>query len=219
MKKIFAVIACLAVALSMSACTSGGESSTAPAGNTSSATVASSSSASVAPASSAAKESSLPPVSSEAPVVKEGTRKNPIAVGETATFDGMNTIFDQYTVELTVTEVVRGEEAAAIVKEGNRFNDEAPAGKEYILVKFHINALDSANDEKINLNNAMFEFVSKSGVKYDDFVAVAGLEPALTDVYAGGEMDGYVPALIDEGDSPNIVFLERNDGGIWFATE
>ncbi|BCI60614.1 hypothetical protein [Solibaculum mannosilyticum] len=219
MKKIFPVIACLAVALSMSACTSGGESSAAPTGNASSATTVASSSpaSSVAPASSTAEESSTAPVSSEAP--KEGTRKNPIAVGETVTFDGMGTTFDQYTVELTVTEVVRGEEAAAIVKEGNRFNDEAPSGKEYILVKFHINALDSANDEKINLNNALFDFVSKSGVKYDDFVSVAGLEPALTDVYAGGEIDGYVPALIDEGDSPNVVFLERNDGGIWFATE
>ena len=72
MKKIFAVIACLAVALSMSACTSGGESSTAPAGNTSStASVASSSSASVAPASSAAEESSTAPESSEAPAAQD----------------------------------------------------------------------------------------------------------------------------------------------------
>lgn len=73
MKKIFAVIACLAVALSMSACTSGGESSAAPTGNASSATTVASSSpaSSVAPASSAAEESSAAPESSEAPTAQD----------------------------------------------------------------------------------------------------------------------------------------------------
>ena len=56
-------------------------------------------------------------------------------------------------------------------------------------------------------------------MKYNDFVSLAGLKPALTDLYKGGEAEGIVYGMVDEGDQPLVVFLERNDGGIWFSVE
>jgi len=47
-----------------------------------------------------------------------GTRSNPYNIGDTATFNGMNTIFDQFILELTMINVIRGDEAWQKVYEG-----------------------------------------------------------------------------------------------------
>ncbi len=150
---------------------------------------------------------------------KEGTRLNPIQVGSAAIYDGMDNTFYDYKVELTVTETIRGKDAWSIVKKGNMFNDKPESGKEYILVKFKIKTLESADDKKIDLNNSNFTFVSATGTTYNDFVVISGVEPELTDMYAGAEAEGYVYELINEGDAPLVVFHEGFDGEIWFATE
>lgn len=148
-----------------------------------------------------------------------GTRLNPIPVGETATYDGMENLFYNYKAELTVTDVIRGDDAWAIVKEGNQFNSKPESGKEYILVKFKIKVLESVDDNKADFNNSNFTFVSASGTTYDDFVSIAGVKPELTDMYAGAEAEGYAYDIVDEGDKPLVVFHEGFDGEIWFATE
>lgn len=148
-----------------------------------------------------------------------GSREKPIRKGDTAVFNGMDTLFDQYRLELTVTDVKRGQEAWALAVAGNRFNKKPEAGKEYLLVTYKIKVLDSADGKAVSLNNALFKFVSQKGVKYNDFVSLAGLKPALTDLYKGGEAEGIVYGMVDEGDQPLVVFLERNDGGIWFSVE
>lgn len=155
----------------------------------------------------------------EKPAVKAGTRKNPIPLNTTALFDGMNTIFDKFKVELTLTQVVRGDAALDLVKKGNEFNSDPPEGKEYLLAKFKIRALQSQDDKNIDINSSSFELVSQAGNKYDDFVTVSGVEPGLNEMYAGAEQEGYAYFLVDKSDtSPLIVFLNRNDGGIWFST-
>lgn len=141
-----------------------------------------------------------------------GSREKPIRKGDTAVFNGMDTLFDQYRLELTVTDVKRGQEAWALAVAGNRFNKKPEAGKEYLLVTYKIKVLDSADGKAVSLNNALFKFVSQKGVKYNDFVSLAGLKPALTDLYKGGEAEGIVYGMVDEGDQPLVVFLERNDG-------
>ena len=112
-----------------------------------------------------------------------GSREKPIRKGDTAVFNGMDTLFDQYRLELTVTDVKRGQEAWALAVAGNRFNKKPEAGKEYLLVTYKIKVLDSADGKAVSLNNALFKFVSQKGVKYNDFVSLAGLKPALTDLY------------------------------------
>ena len=150
---------------------------------------------------------------------RKGTRTHPIKVGETATYDGSHSLFYRFKADLTVTAVVRGAEAANLVKEANQFNDTPPAGKEYLLVKFRIKVTESSDDKKVDINNALFQFVSAGGVEYNDFVSIAGLKPSLTGVYAGGEMEGYAYSMIDSGDHPLVIFLEGHDGSLWFATQ
>jgi len=147
-----------------------------------------------------------------------GTRSNPAKLNQTVTFNGMAEIFDKYVVELTVTEVLRGEEAWDLVKSGNQFNSKPEEGKEYMLVRFNVKALESKKNKKIIINDAKFYFYNKSGVKYSNFVSIAGLSPRFSGMYPGGETEGYAYAIIDEGDEPLVVFLERYNQGIWFST-
>lgn len=148
---------------------------------------------------------------------KVGSRKNPVPLGSTVSYDGTNTIFDKYKVDITFTEVIRGENAWQLVKQGNEFNEPAPEGKEYLIIKVRIKAYESENDEKIDINNASFDLVSKDGVKYDDFTIVSGVEPELKEMYAGAEQEGYIVFTVNVGDEPTVVFLDRNNGGVWFA--
>jgi hypothetical protein len=147
----------------------------------------------------------------------QGTRLNPLPLNRTVTFDGMDSWTDTYKIELTATEVLRGDAAWEIVKEGNRFNSAPEEGKEYILVLFRVKALESEDDEKVSISNWNFSFVSKDGVKYEDFISVSGLPKSFSDIYAGAETEGYVYDIIDIEDEPTIVFLERHNRGIWFS--
>lgn len=148
---------------------------------------------------------------------KLGSRKNPVPLGSTVYYDGTNTIFDKYKVDITFTQVIRGEEAWALVQKGNEFNKPAPEGKEYLMIKVKIKAFESENDEKIDINAASFDLVSKDGVKYDDFTIVSGVEPQLKEMYAGAEQEGYIVFTVNIGDEPTVVFLDRNNGGVWFS--
>ena len=143
-----------------------------------------------------------------------GTRQNPLTVGQTGTFDGMKSYVYTYKSEVTLVEVIRGDKAWTLVEEGNRFNSEPEEGKEYILAKFKVKILESKDDEKVTMNNYLFTYVSKGGVEYKDFVSVSGLKPELTDMYEGGESEGYTFAIIDKDDAPLINFQD-----VWFAVE
>lgn len=131
----------------------------------------------------------------------------------------MDTLFDQYRLELTVTDVKRGQEAWALAVAGNRFNKKPEAGKEYLLVTYKIKVLDSADGKAVSLNNALFKFVSQKGVKYNDFVSRRGWKPRDPTCTRAARREGIVYGMVDEGDQPLVVFLERNDGGIWFSVE
>lgn len=148
-----------------------------------------------------------------------GSRLNPIAIGVTTTFDGMDTLFDTYKAHLTLKEVIRGDAAMDIVVKANELNELPVDDEEYLLAKFEVNALVSLNDAKIELSPANFELVSEDGIKYDNFVTIVGLEPAITDMYPGSKQEGYAYFIVKKNDlNPKIVFLERNDNGLWFST-
>lgn len=154
--------------------------------------------------------------------LRVGARANPIAVGETAIFDGMAGIFSVYDfrLEMTVVDVVRGENAWDIVKSANEYNEDYPpeSGMEYMLVKFKIKALKSKDDKKIDLDNFYpFEFVSKSGVTYR-YAYVWDVRPELTSIYEGAEVEGYVCGMVGKGDEPLVVFLEDSSKCLWFQT-
>lgn len=142
-----------------------------------------------------------------------GTRYNPLPVGETGSFDGYT--WYKYATEVTVTEVIRGEEANAMVYEASFWNDEPGEGEEYILVKVKIKAIDTKGEGSASVSNYNFDFVKEDGSTYEHDI-ISGLKPELSDVYQGGTTEGYIGCLIKEGSHP---LLSYQDGNLWFSLE
>lgn len=148
-----------------------------------------------------------------------GSRLNPYAVGDIATFDGTETLFDTYKATLRLLKVIRGDTAMDIIANASNLNELPEDDQEYLLAKFKINTLNSLDDAKIEISAANFELVSEDGIKYDNFVTVSGLEPRLTTMHPGDTRVGYAYFIVDKKDKhPKIVFLERNFNGLWFST-
>jgi len=141
----------------------------------------------------------------------KGTRSNPYPVGEIATYNGMDAYMSSYAfiAEIAVTEIIRGDEATAM------FDNNPEAGKEFFLMKIKVKAIESKDDEKVEISDNMFTFVNKDGVEYSDWVSVSGVEE-LDNIYVGAETEGYICYIIDAGDEPLVYFSGAND--VWFSS-
>ena len=147
-----------------------------------------------------------------------GSENNPVRLGQTAVIDNLDDKYSPYKLQITITDVVRGQEAEDMVMEGNMFNDPAPGSMEYLLFKVKIKLVDSGDYSEYYVNKFDFDVVSQEGVTYETFTSVAGLEPELSSsLYIGEETEGYVPQLIMKGDSPRVVFTGFYDWDIWFS--
>lgn len=144
----------------------------------------------------------------------EATRKNPAPIGATAYFNSQNK-YKQYEAELTVTSVLRGQEAADLITGLNMFNDAPEAGKEYIIAYMDVYLLPSDSEETVSFNGIEFEFVSQNGTTYDWCMVSCG-DLEMPEMYPGGEGSGIVVGLIDEGDMPMMVYGTYFDEPVWF---
>lgn len=117
-------------------------------------------------------------------------RGSPAPFGETV-------ITENYKV--TILEVVRGEDAWAMIQEANMFNDEPAEGMEYVAFRVHIQYIGT-DDEAESISEIFFDITGSANVVYDDPFVVAP-DPVLdAKLYPGGETEGWVvlQVAIDE---------------------
>lgn len=125
-----------------------------------------------------------------------GKRSNPVALGQTATFD---TKFysdggDEHDANLSITlsNVVRGEEAMTYLTNANQFNEPAPDGNEWIIFQV---------DEKLNkgdadvpyYENGYFKVIDSKGAELEqsNFATLADGETwGSADMYEGASLTG-----------------------------
>lgn len=149
-------------------------------------------------------------------VTQNNSRTNPAGIGEKLVLECENYIDSKYSMEMTLTEIIRGQAAENMVIAGNKFNDESGSDKEYVLAKIKIKILKTENDSAVSINNAMFDTVSSNGVVEEDFYVVAGLEPDLSrEYYSGSEFEGYTYFLVDEGDQSVARFKIEYEKYVW----
>ncbi|WP_209121142.1 hypothetical protein [Alkalihalobacillus sp. BA299] len=146
-----------------------------------------------------------------------GTRANPLTIGERITLNYYDWLHGQVHLEMEFQEVISGDEAWNMVREGNQFNEEPADDQEYILAKFYVKVLE-VEEEPFDLHQALFDAVSSAGNTYDDFISVSGVEPSLSnEMYAGAEREGYTYFLVDKNDdNPLAAFQRRTDAEVWF---
>lgn len=156
----------------------------------------------------------------DTPVVQglSSSRDNPVYIGQRAQFkQEINFIVEgesqMCTITMALLEVLHGEEAAAKVIEMNPLNELPPAGKEYVVALFNIGV--TADDPNEMFTFTMYEFqpVNDRG-KVLDYAFITD-DLSMLQLYAGGEGNLRVTALVDEG--TELLFRYRDT--VWFSTK
>jgi len=150
------------------------------------------------------------------------SRSNPAAIGQVVSY-GIDNFMDKYTAEITIAEVIRGEEAWKMIETANRFNSPAPEGHEYILAKINFKVASNKNaDAKVDLSPIDFKLVSKDGKDYEHRSVVEPDPGIRTSLYTGASHTGWAAFIVKTDDnSPLLTFGREYDGtkGAWFKVQ
>ncbi len=126
---------------------------------------------------------------------------------------------ESYSAEITVKDIIRGEEAWKMLQAANRFNSPAPDGHQYLLAKINFRLLDIPDNKAFDLNNVSFRLVSSTGKVYDYALGVV-LDSAIdAALYKGSANEGWAVFIVGANDpNPKIAFGRKYDGtgGVWF---
>ena len=102
--------------------------------------------------------------------------------------------------ELSVNEIIRGDEAWTIVQEANPFNDPPKEGMEYIVVNVHVRDIGTI-DQADSIDGSSFQSTGSKGVFYES-PSVAGPAPSLdVSLFPGGEYEGWIVLLAAKGET------------------
>lgn len=110
-------------------------------------------------------------------------RDNPARIGDTLVAGPW---------EFAVVEVVRGDDAAEMVQQANMFNDPAPDGQEYVLVKLRARFLGTGDpDRGENISGFFLKMTGDNSVVYESPSVVSPKPELDATLFAGGETEGW----------------------------
>ena len=148
------------------------------------------------------------------------SRTNPAPPGTTLEIH-IEDIFESYSAEVTLLELVRGDMAWQAVKEANQFNDPPKEALEYLLARIHFKLTRMGDpEEKFNLSSFHFSAVSREGRDYD-LPWIVEPEPSIqAGLYEGANHEGWVVFEVGIEDEPLISYGRdySGKGGIWWST-
>jgi len=152
----------------------------------------------------------------------DGTRQSPLPMGPEGT------IYDDdtgATLGVTITQMVRGDEAWQRIQAANMFNDPPSAGNEYMLIYVVIHYLKATGGKTYTAwLDADIEYLD-SGGRLLSSAGVVEPEPSLRDapdIYEGGTAEGWYSFEVPAGDNSLLVAFDlgyRGQGGLWFTLE
>ncbi len=109
--------------------------------------------------------------------------------------------------EVSVIEVIRGDEAWRMVQEANQFNDPPAKGMEYIAVRIHVRYIGT-EDKAENIDGSFFKTVGSTAVLYDS-PSVVGPDPSLDIwLYPGGEYEGWIVAQAAKDETGVVLVFD-----------
>jgi hypothetical protein len=111
--------------------------------------------------------------------------------------------------EVTLLEVIGGEASAQAIAEANRFNDPAPAGEAYVLVRIRIRYLGGgAPDQVAEISRRNFKATGIANVIYPR-ASVVVPEPELDAyLYPGGQSEGWIVVQVPTGEAGLTLIYE-----------
>lgn len=146
-----------------------------------------------------------------------GTRSNPVPLGQP-----LGLVYqDIANFQITILEVVRGQDAWNMISQANMFNEQPSEGMEYILAKVGI-IYQTSTQQDYTLSIDSFYFDSVSNNQVLDSPSIVEPEPELNvKLFPGGYGEGYITVLTYVDDpAPLIIFedwISFNSTPFYFA--
>ena len=142
------------------------------------------------------------------------SRELPAPVGAAVRYDG-SCYLNKAVTDLTVTDVIRGNQAWQKVYSWNSYNARPAEGMEYILISVKAAAVASEDGLPADIYDYDFTLVSAAGVEYE-YAYAADIPAELAPIYPGAQTEGWIVGLIEKGDDPLLVYLKDSDKPLWF---
>lgn len=152
----------------------------------------------------------LPP---EVPAPAVGTMDRPAPIGVPATYPG-DILTDYASIEITVTQVLRGNTALKKAREMSTYNINPVRAQEYILVYLQVKAL-SVPGGRAPMANGDFFFVSATGSEYRQHFLI-NPPASLSPLYKDGSHEAVISCLIKKEDQPLLVYQPESQTPLWF---
>ena len=149
---------------------------------------------------------------------RPGSKNNPAEINQTASYNSIDlSPYMAFNINITVTEIDRGQRAMDMVTLASRYNEPPPKGKEYLLANVKIEAIESKDDSVIEIGPSTFKLFSKKGLEYTERPYLSGFDgQGLSRMFPGAVQEGQVAFFVDTGDeSPLIVFAAESEIPVW----
>lgn len=142
-----------------------------------------------------------------------GSRTEPLDVGDTGTISILTYADDEDVseingvAEITVDNVVRGQEAEEILTNEYSEPDEAPEGLEWVVFDVNIALTELSDDNEAISFSEDFEIITEDGSPVEKEYTTFDEEFGVQDVYSGGTAEGKI-ALHAPKDEPFIIHYD-----------
>lgn len=159
--------------------------------------------------------------SGESSSTGEGTRSNPLQIGNTAQLEASITGDDfderfEASVNLTVNDIIIGDEAYNMLVEENPYNDPAPEGYQWALIHATSELVEAETDDYAYYVMDRFEIVEEDGSSAPRESAVTPDSYGGEHIYSGGTSSGYVSALVPADQDFLIKYDAYPDSDVFF---
>ncbi len=142
-----------------------------------------------------------------------GSRTMPAPIGQAVDFD-LSSYSGDGSFTITINEVLRGNEAWEVVKEGNRYNEKPEDGE---LLLFNVTLVLNAwsDEEAYDAYSGRFEYFDSSYSEIStEFYSAVFDDKFGAEIYEGGTAKGWIYCVVPKDeDSP----LARFDDSAWFC--
>ena len=165
-------------------------------------------------------------VGNSAPVAEknEYSRKNPAPIGTVQTYTKQSEYSeeDNYTVSVSVLEVIRGDSVLEAIKRKYTVYEEPDEGYEYVNVKIAFSVISTKGDFSVEPYGNDFTAFTSNNEECPYYGYSSEMEPNLGGrrLFEGGSAEGWITVQVKKDDpAPKLAYgLELyGTNGIWFA--
>jgi len=153
-------------------------------------------------------------------VKTENSRSNPAKLNENIVYQTANYDKKDFTLNITMTEMIRGYEAFSIIQAANMFNEPPADDEEVILAKFKVEVVNATDiDKQYTASYYSFDLVSSQGKDYEHYSVVMPEPDFSAQLFQGASNEGWVAFKVKKDDLKPLIVFEKNydgTGGKWF---